>query len=412
MDNCCPPSCKRMKNLVECKCKILQKADFITLERWITFMKQLALTPPMGFNTWNTFSCDINEQIIKEIADAMVNEGYLAAGYDTLTIDDGWAAKTRDENGRLFGDPEKFPNGMKAVADYVHSKGLKFGIYSDAGAYTCAGYPASYGNERIDAQTFADWGVDFLKYDYCFAPQGHGKDVIQYRRMGQALRETGRDIVFSVCWGVSTSPTWAKTAGGHMWRLTGDIADSWESISKVGFGALGLEPYAGPGNWNDPDMLVIGMYGKGYVGKIGGGANTNEYRSHFALWCMLAAPLFMGHDLRETPAECKEILLNKDAIAVNQDILGVQGYSVRGWEFEQAVAKPLANGDVAVALFNDHPEYKQYRAISFEELGWDATDTVVAYDIWNHKVLGEFKGVVAMHIDPHDCAFLRLTRKK
>ena len=372
-------------------------------------MKQLALTPPMGFNTWNTFSCDINEEIIKSLADAMVNEGYLEAGYDTLTLDDGWMSPVRDENGRLFGNPEKFPGGMKAIGDYLHERGLKFGIYSDAGTHTCAGFPASYGNERLDAKTFAEWGVDFLKYDYCFAPQGGGKDVVLYRKMGQALRETGRDIVYSVCWGVSTSPTWAKTAGGHMWRLTGDIADSWESISKVGFGAVGLEPYAGPGNWNDPDMLVIGMFGKGYVGKIGGGANINEYRSHFALWCMLAAPLFMGHDLRNTSDEVKKILLNKEAIAVNQDILGVQGYAVNGWK--HALAKPLADGGVAVALFNESAEYNQILPISLEELGFESDDTVYVRDLWNHQDLGTFKSAVSVRVEPHDCAFLKLTRK-
>lgn len=370
-------------------------------------MSLIAARPPMGWNSWNTFSCDIHEDMIKQVADAMVNEGYRDAGYTIVAIDDGWHSRERSADGKLVPDPKKFPSGMKAMGDYLHSKGLKFGIYSDAGTMTCAGFPGSYGYERVDAKTFADWGVDLLKYDYCFAPAGTS-DVNNYRRMGQALRETGRPIIFSACWGTDGVWKWAKSAGAHMWRLTGDIFDSWESIEKVGFGDVGLEGYAGPGGWNDPDMMVIGLYGKGYVGKIGGGCNIEEYKSHFALWCILASPLLMGNDVRSAPQEIKDILLNKEAIAVNQDEEGIQGYRIPG--MVDAIAKPLADGTIAVAVFNKTDTYKQSYSVPWSVLGWEVTDKVEVRDLWQHKDLGIYSHAVTVTAEPHGCAFLRLKR--
>lgn len=369
-------------------------------------MELIAPTPPMGWNAWNTFSCDIHEDLIKEVAETFVKDGYRDAGYNIVSLDDGWSAHARDDEGRLVPDPKKFPSGMKALGDYLHSLGLKFGIYSCAGTLTCAGFPGSYGHERIDAQTFAEWGVDLLKYDYCFSPAGT-HDVTLFRRMGQALRETGRPILFSACWGVDGVWTWARSTGAHMWRLTGDIMDKWESIEKVGFGAVGLEAYAGPNGWNDPDMMVVGLFGKGYVGKLGGGCTVEEYRTHFTLWCMLCAPLLMGNDVRSAPPEIKEILLNTEAIAVNQDIAGIQAFRIPGWI--EALAKPLADGSIAVSVFNKNT-YKYTFPVPWESLGWEVSDRVMVRDLWAHEDLGIFKGAVGAVVEPRGCALFRLKR--
>lgn len=362
-------------------------------------MAMLALKPPMGWNAWNTFCWNINDALIRETADKMVDDGYLEAGYNILVIDDCWMANKRDENGNLVPDPVKFPNGIKAVADYVHSKGLKFGIYEDAGTLTCAGLPGSYGNERKDAELFASWGVDFLKYDGCYLTPGANTENL-YRRMGQALRETGRDIIFSACIGHDGVWTWMKRTGAHMWRLTGDIFDSWESIDKVGFGAVGIEAYAGPSGWNDPDMLVVGLFGKGWVGEIGKGSTITEYRTHFALWAMLNAPLMLGNDLRIATPEIKEILLNKDLIAINQDDAGIPASRIPG--YADVLAKPLADGRIAFGLFNRHPESK-HMALSWDYCGWEVTDRIELYDAIEHKSLGEFVGSTTFRIASHDC---------
>ena len=239
-------------------------------------------TPPMGWNSWNTFGPNINEALIRETADVMVDSGLAAAGYNYLVIDDCWSEKFRDEQGRLVASAEKFPNGMKAVADYVHSKGLKFGMYSCAGIFTCARYPSSYGYEFIDADTFASWGVDFLKYDYCNKPAGIPGHLL-YKRMGTALANCGRDILFSACsWGADETHKWVKSTGAHMWRSTGDIVDNWESIKNLTNRQIELQPYNGNGCFNDMDMLVVGMHGKGNVGV--GGCTEVEYRTHFTIW--------------------------------------------------------------------------------------------------------------------------------
>ena len=237
------------------------------------------LTPPMGWNSWNTFGADINEQLIFDTADIMVEKGLLAKGYEYLVIDDCWSLRERDSNERLVADPEKFPHGMKAVADYVHSKGLKFGMYSCAGNLTCAAYPGSFEHEFIDAQTFAEWGVDFLKYDYCYhSPIIPGKYL--YSRMGLALENCGRDILFSACsWGADETHEWIKSTGASMWRSTGDIFDTWDSIKDLVKQQERLHPYNGVGCFNDMDMLVVGMYGKGNVGLKG--CNDTQYKTHF-----------------------------------------------------------------------------------------------------------------------------------
>lgn len=369
-------------------------------------MSMIAPTPPMGWNAWNTFSCDISDQLIREVADTIVREGFRDAGYTIVSLDDGWMSHERDSEGRLVPDPQKFPNGLKALGDYLHGLGLKFGIYSDAGTHTCAGYPASYGYERIDARSFAEWGVDLLKYDYCYSPAG-AHDVTLYRRMGQALRETGRPIIYSVCWGDGKTWNWGRSVGAHMWRITGDIMDKWESVERVGYCSVGLESYAGPNAWNDPDMMVIGLNGSGYIGALGGGCTLDEYRTHFTLWCILCAPLLMGHDVRNTPPEIKEILLNKEAIAVNQDPAGIQAFRIPGWV--EALAKPLEDGSVAVAVLN-RESYRYMLPVPWEALGWEVSDHVKVRDLWKHEDLGIFKGAVTAALEPHSCAFYRLQR--
>ena len=253
-------------------------------------------TPPMGWNSWNTFGPDINEQLILETADKMVETGILNAGYEYLVIDDCWSLKERDKNGRLVADPAKFPHGIKAVADYIHSKGLKFGMYSCAGTLTCGGYPGSFEHEFTDAATFAVWGVDFLKYDYCYhSSLIHGKYL--YRRMGTALKNCGRNILFSACsWGADNTAEWIRETDANMWRSTGDIADSWASVKNLTDAQDKILAYGGSGCFNDMDMLIVGMYGKGYVGLEV--LSDVQYKTHFSIWALLASPLMIGCDIR------------------------------------------------------------------------------------------------------------------
>ena len=278
----------------------------------------IARTAPMGWNSWNTFAKDINEELIRQMADVMVSEGYRDAGYEYLVIDDCWSEMERGADGRLVPDHVKFPNGMKAVADYVHSKGLKFGMYSCAGVRTCAGYPASFDHEFIDAATFAEWGVDYLKYDFCNFP-ANGDCKMRYQTMSMALKATGREILFSACnWGVQEPWHWMRSVGAHMYRSTGDILDNFVSFTNIVKSQL--PNFCDSGNYcfNDIDMLTVGMYGKGNVG-IGSACTDAEYRVQFSLWCMLSAPLMMGGDLRSMNDFCKELMLNKNLLAINQD---------------------------------------------------------------------------------------------
>jgi alpha-galactosidase len=277
----------------------------------------LAKTPPMGWNSWNKFGCNVSEDLIKQMADAMVKTGMKDAGYQYIVIDDCWQV-SRDPDGNIVADAKRFPSGMKALADYVHSLGLKFGLYSDAGTATCQGRPGSRGYEFQDARQYAAWGADFLKYDWCNTSTQEARS--SYETMRDALKLSGRPIVFSICeWGSSKPWLWAGDAG-NLWRTTGDIQDIWEGKGeKYGLGVMnivdlqvGLESYAGPGHWNDPDMLEVGN----------GGMTTTEYRSHFSLWAILAAPLAAGNDLRTMSPEIHDILTNKEVIAVDQDPLG------------------------------------------------------------------------------------------
>lgn len=360
----------------------------------------LAPTPPMGWMTWNFFGTDINENIIHEIADAMVSSGMVKAGYDHIMIDDGWQGG-RDNKNNIIPDPKKFPSGIKALADYVHSKGIKLGIYSDAAQLTCAGYTASLGFEDQDAKTFASWGIDYLKYDYCHAPSDSNTAKIRYKKMADALRNSGRQIVFSICeWGGRQPWFWAAGVGGQLWRTTGDVRDSWKSLMHNLDINANLEAYAGPGHWNDPDMLIVGLRGsKGPAGDLGGtGCNDIEYQSNMSLWCIMASPLIATNDVRNMNDETKRILLNDEAIAIDQDALGKQGARKIDNEVWNVFVKPLANGDVAIAILN-RSDATQKADINFGDLGLDGKYEI--RDLWQHKVIGkkdkDWKGNILSH---------------
>jgi alpha-galactosidase len=367
----------------------------------------LAPTPPMGWNSWNTFGSEIHEDLVRQTADAFVEQGLKDAGYQYVVIDDIWEADERDANERLTWDPAKFPSGMKALADYVHDKGLKFGIYSCAGSHTCAGKPASFGYEETDAQTFAEWGVDFLKYDFCYKPVGTDGPKL-YERMGQALRATGRPIVFSACeWGHHKPWEWAAGAGAHLWRTTGDIFDGWESIERLGFGQNGLERYAGPNHWNDPDMLVVGMYGKGNVGRHG--CSDTEYRTHFSLWCMLASPLMIGCDVRDMNEPTRKILTAPEVIAINQDPLGRQGWCLgEDGNKGETWKKPLADGSVAVGLFNRREKGSRKITVAWEALGLHDRRPAMVRDLWAREDLGVLTRSFTASVEPHDVKLVRV----
>ncbi len=331
----------------------------------------LAPTPPMGWNSWNTFGPNIDQDLILETADAMVASGLRDAGYRYLVVDDVWMAPERVD-GRLAPDANRFSLGIERLAAEVHDRGLLFGIYSCAGTHTCEGLPASYGYEAVDAATFAEWGVDFLKYDFCYTAAG-SDPIALYRKMGQALRMSGRDIVYSICeWGVNRPWEWAASVGAHLWRTTEDIFDVWGSVERIGFELqAGLHPYAGPGHWNDPDMLVVGMRGSGHVAR--GGMTEAEYRSHFALWCLLAAPLMIGCDVRAMDDFTRSLLTDAALLAVNQDRLGRQAVRVQGpgHGFGQIWVKPLADGSWAVGLFNTSDRPDALMTVGWEHLGLD-----------------------------------------
>ena len=378
----------------------------------------ISKTPPMGWNAWNTFGFDINEELIKQTADAMVESGLADAGYKYVVMDDGWQVD-RDENGVIVADKEKFPNGIKAVADYVHSKGLLFGLYSCAGMLTCGSRPGSFQHEFQDAQTYADWGVDFLKYDNCHKPLGID-DHLLYRRMAMALRATGRDILFSACsWGEYDTLQWARQCGSHMWRSTCDIADNWESMKNIALSQFENTPYNGTYSFNDMDMLIVGMGGKGHVSI--GGCTDEEYQTHFALWALMMSPLMMGCDIRNLSEKAKEILTNKELIAINQDIECRPPYcykSSKDHEFYAAV-KLLSNGDYAIGIFNFSDEERQGNIPNnFNVKFWDfgmPIDSGYGFeirDVINHKDLGVAKEFVTAQVKPHGCAVFRAKLKK
>ena len=370
----------------------------------------LALTPPMGFNDWNAFGCNTSEQLIEQTADTFVSSGLKAAGYDYVNIDDCWQTKQRDADGNLVPDPAKFPDGIKAVADYVHAKGLKLGIYEDAGTTTCGGYPGSLGHEQQDAALFASWGADYLKYDQCNIPftdwpgQTHQQiDTQLYTTMSNALTATGRPIVFSMCNGTDAAALpwlWGAPVS-NLWRTTTDIQDNFGSMLGIVKQNAQLAPYAGPGAWNDPDMLEIGN----------GGMSDSEYRSEFSLWSEMAAPLIIGTDLRKATPATLAIYTNPDVIAVDQDPLGKQGVLVSSTGGHDVFAKPLAGGDVAVALFN---ETDSAATVSAGAKSVGLTAKTAAYqlkDLWSKKVT-ESAGTISAFVPAHGTVMYRVSAAK
>ena len=355
----------------------------------------LARTPPMGWNSWNKFGCDVSEALIKEMADAIVSSGLKDAGYQYVVIDDCWQV-SRDASGRIVADPKRFASGMKALADYVHVKGLKFGVYSDAGRATCQGRPGSSGYEIEDARQYAAWGVDYLKYDWCNTDGVDPK--IAYPTMRDALRATGRPIIFSMCeWGRSQPWTWARGVG-HLWRTTGDISDRWSSWTRLLDQQVGLEKYAGPGGWNDPDMLEVGN----------GGMTAGEYRAHFGFWCLLASPLMAGNDVRSMAPDTRDILTNKEVIAIDQDPLGLQGRKIRDDGDLEVWAKRLSGGAYAVILFN-RSAAEQSMAVSWQEIGLPYDAEPMVRDLWKKADLGRVKGTFTARVPSHEIVMIRVT---
>ncbi len=367
----------------------------------------LAQTPPMGWNSWNKFQCNVSEDLIKSVADSIATNGMKDAGYEYVVIDDCWQV-SRDDNGNIVADAQHFPSGIKALADYVHSKGLKFGIYSDAGTKTCAGRPASQGHEYQDALEYARWGIDYLKYDWCHTETRNAEEA--YTTMSNALLSTGRPIVFSMCeWGTAKPWLWAK-AIGNLWRTTGDISDHWEGKNKWPDGSCcslgmvdifemqnGIETYAGPGHWNDPDMLEVGN----------GGMTNNEYQAHFSFWAMLAAPLMSGNDVRSMTPEIKEILTNKEVIAIDQDKLGRQGRRVSKNGDLEIWARPLSDGGRAVILFNRGTTESEI-GVAWEQIAYPNHLSAKVRDLWAHKDLGAFPGGYSTKVAGHSAVMLKV----
>ncbi|MGA9118433.1 MAG: glycoside hydrolase family 27 protein [Bacteroidota bacterium] len=375
----------------------------------------LALTPPMGWNSWNKFGCDLNESLIRQTADAMAASGMRDAGYQYVVIDDCWQVE-RDSMGFIVADPVRFPSGIKALADYVHSKGLKFGIYSCAGSKTCGGRPGSRGHEYQDALTYAKWGVDYLKYDWC---NTEGLSAVgAYTTMRDALYATGRPIVFSLCeWGNNKPWEWGGKVG-QLWRTTGDISNvfdgevnhgTWSSwgVMKIVEMREGIRQYAGPGHWNDPDML-----------EVGNGMSPNEDRSHFSLWCMMAAPLIAGNDLRNMSEEVHNTLCNHEVIAVDQDSLGIQGYRQSVTDSVEVWMKPLSHDEWAICFLN---RSVKPNAIAYDWTTLASTDSVsqrifnpggtryAIRDLWARKIRGTTATPVKATLQPHETLMLKLT---
>ncbi|MGB7070398.1 MAG: glycoside hydrolase family 27 protein [Pyrinomonadaceae bacterium] len=379
----------------------------------------LSPTPPMGWMTWNYFGEDINEQILKEMADALVSSGMVMAGYKYLMIDDGWQGG-RDNKNNIIPDPKKFPSGTKALADYVHARGIKLGIYSNAAPLTCAGYTASLHFEEQDAKTFASWGVDYLKYDYCGAPKDAATAEARYKKMADALRKSGRDLVFGVCeWGPRKPWDWAASIGGQLWRTTFDVRDKWqrkpgetsgEGLMEIMDVNADLYEHAGPGRWNDPDMLIVGLYGKkGPSGDLGGtGCSDTEYQSNMSLWSIMAAPLIATNDLRNMNDATRRILLNEEVIAIDQDPLGKQGVRKIRNDVWNVFVKPLANGDTAVAILN-RGDVRQNFSIKFSDLGLYGNFKI--RDLWQHKTIGR-GGRWSGEVESHETKLFRLSQNR
>lgn len=396
----------------------MKKILFVCLVLIVQFSfaqkSDLAKTPPMGWNSWNTFDCNINEDLIRKTADVMVSSGMKDAGYIYINLDDCWHGQ-RDARGFIHEDALRFPSGMKALADYVHTKGLKIGIYSDAGTQTCGGKPGSRGHEYQDAITYANWGMDYLKYDWCNTDALN--PVEAYKTMRDAIYSAGRPMVFSICeWGESKPWTWGSDVG-HSWRTTGDIGNCWDC--EIGYGTWSklsvlaildkqkdLRKYAGPGHWNDPDML-----------EVGNGLSTSESRAHFSLWCMLAAPLIAGNDIRNMSTETHDILTNKEAIAIDQDSLGVQCFKMFGRGDFEVYAKPMSNNEVAICFLNrgEAPVNVDFNWKDFSindgisGKSYDFNKTVFKLrDCWQKKDIGTTSTPFKSTVQPHDVILLTL----
>ena len=354
----------------------------------------LARTPPMGWNTWNHFGCDVSAQLVRESADAMVQNGMRDAGYQYLVIDDCWQV-ARDASGRIVPDSTRFPGGIRPLADYVHSRGLKLGIYTDAGRRTCEGRPGSLDHEEMDARTYAEWGVDYVKVDWCNA---EGLDApTQYARVRDALARAGRPIVFSICeWGSNRPWEWGPRTG-NLWRTTGDIQDRWASVLQIVDLSSQYSLAAGPGAWNDPDMLEVGN----------GGMTDDEYRAHFSLWALMAAPLMAGNDLRAMSPATHDILTNTEVIAVDQDSLGAQGMLVAESAPDlQVWVKPLRDGSRAVVLFN-RTALQTAMTVSLGRAGVRGSARV--RDLWAHADRGTFAGHFSAVVPAHGVVMVRIT---
>ncbi|WP_242153989.1 glycoside hydrolase family 27 protein [Sphingomonas sp. BAUL-RG-20F-R05-02] len=361
----------------------------------------LAQTPPMGWNSWNKFACRVNEKVVRDTADVIASNGMKEAGYEYVVIDDCWHG-SRDANGFITEDRTRFPSGLKTLGDYIHSKGLKFGIYSDAGTKTCGGRPGSQGHEFQDALQYGRWGVDYLKYDWCSTGTRNAEEA--YAVMADALKASGRPIVFSMCeWGNSMPWLWASKIG-NLWRTTGDITDKWQGKYNYSWGVASIVdmnephwPYAGPGHWNDPDMLEVGN----------GGMTEVEYRSHFSLWAMMAAPLIAGNDLAKMNRSTRDILLNRDVIAVDQDPLGKQGHRVSKQGDLEVWSKPMVDGGRTLLLWNRGATPARISA-EWTAMGLPGRLQMQARDLWTKKNLGQFSGRYDAEVAPHGVVMVRL----
>ena len=398
---------------------ILVIAVFLSVQLSAQKFQGLALTPPMGWNSWNTFQTKISEDLIKGIADSVVSSGMKEAGYQYIVLDDGWMTMQRDSvTGDLIPDPIKFPHGMKALVDYVHSKGLKFGLYNCAGTKTCAGYPGTRGYEYQDARFYASLNIDYLKFDWCYADSLNAVEA--YTTMGKALLAAKQPIIFSLCeWGSHKPWLWASKMG-QLWRATGDIGAyfdtvprdaKWkpQTITQIMDQEANIRQYAGPDHWNDPDML-----------EVGNGMKEGEDKVHFSMWCMLAAPLIAGNDIRKMSAATKMILTNKDAIAINQDSLGVQAFRYANKDSLQTWLKPLNNGDWAVCFVNVSSQTKKIDfnwkneiindTLSSKQLN-ASTSTYKIMDVWTKKSLATTSKVFNSTVPSHDVIMIRLTKQ-
>lgn len=384
--------------------------------------ENVAQTPPMGWNSWNTFEVNINEDLVKKTADIIVSSGMKDAGYEYIVLDDGWMVKDhRDKNGDLIPDPVKFPNGMKALIDYVHSKGLKFGLYNCAGTQTCAGYPGTRGYEYQDARFYANLGIDFLKYDWCNTAGINATEA--YTTMSKALKATGKPIVFSICeWGDNQPWNWA-TPIGNLWRISGDIYPCFDCEYKheegnwSSWGVLrilemrkDIRKFSGPDHWNDFDMM-----------EVGNGMTNTEDKSHFTLWSLMASPLFAGNDLRIMKPETLKILTNKEMIAINQDKLGIQGFKYQSENGIDVWVKPLSDDNWAIVFLNRSDKTQK---INFDwkkhiiedkdfKFTLDLNNQIYNLrDLWEHKDLGKTNKVFIKELASHDVVALKLSKVK